>query len=168
MVFLGDSITQGYGVPADKCWATKCCNYFGNSVNMGRSGGTLPDDTSKQIAQILPFMKPKYVVVTIGTNGGNTAENLAEMIENIEQLGAIPIVNRIYRKSSSTTSVNDLIANLNVLSSRFDYATSTDNKLGSSQNTSLYLADKVHLNETGNQVVFERFIADCGFIDFLE
>lgn len=167
-VFLGDSITQGYGIPAGKCWATKCCDYFGNSVNMGRSGGTLPDDVSVQIAQLLPLMKPKYVVVTIGTNGGNTAENLAEMVTNIKNLGAVPIVNRIYRKSSSVTSVNSLIAALNELSSRFDYATSTDNKLGSSQNTSLYLADKVHLNEDGGQVVFERFIADCGFINFLK
>ena len=47
IVFLGDSITEGYGTKSEECWATLCCDYFGNSINMGRSGATLPVHTQK-------------------------------------------------------------------------------------------------------------------------
>lgn len=168
VVFIGDSITEGYGTKSDECWAVLCCDYFGNSVNMGRSGATLPVHSQKQIDELLPIVKPKYVVVTIGTNGGNTASNLAKMVESIKALNAVPIVNHIYRKTTDVTSVNNDIAALNTLGARFDYATSIDNDLTKAQDTSLFISDKLHLNVTGNKRVFERFIADCGFINFLK
>lgn len=168
IVFLGDSITEGYGTKSDECWAVLCCDYFGNSVNMGRSGATLPTHSQKQIDELLPVVKPKYVVVTIGTNGGNTSSNLAKMVESIKTLGAVPIVNYIYRKTSDVTSVNNDIAALNTLGARFDYATSIDNDLTKAQDTSLFISDKLHLNVAGNKKVFERFITDCGFINFLK
>lgn len=168
VVFIGDSITEGYGTKSDECWAVLCCDYFGNSVNMGRSGATLPVHSQKQIDELLPVVKPKYVVVTIGTNGGNTASNLATMVESIKALNAVPIVNYIYRKTGDVTSVNDMIAALNVMGSRFDYATSINNDLAQAQDTSLFISDKLHLNVTGNKKVFERFVADCGFINFLK
>ena len=168
IVFLGDSITEGYGTKSDECWATLCCDYFGNSVNMGRSGARLPTHTQKQIDELLPYVKPKYVVVTIGTNGDNTPARLTTMLESIDKLDAVPIVNHIYRKTSEVTSVNNDIAALNTITSRFDYATSIDNDLSKAQDTSLFISDKLHLNVTGNQKVFERFIADCGFINFLK
>ena len=173
IVFLGDSITEGYGTTSDECWATLCCDYFGNSINMGRSGARIPTHTQKQVDELLPFVKPKYVVVTIGTNDGTNA-TLAQyqtLIKSIENLNAIPIINYIYRKTSKsdTDYVNGLIAQLNILGARFDYATSVDNDLSKAQDLSLFLSsDKLHLNVTGNKKVFERFIADCGFINFLK
>lgn len=169
IVFLGDSITEGFGTKSDECWATLCCDYFGNSINMGRSGARLPQHTQIQINELLPFVKPKYVVVTIGTNGENTPERLNTMVDSIKKLNAIPIVNHIYRKTSSVVSVNNDIAALNLPSARFDYATSIDNDLNKGQNTSLFLSsDLLHLNIEGNKKVFERFIADCGYINFVK
>ena len=168
IVFLGDSITEGYGTKSEECWATLCCDYFGNSINMGRSGATLPVHTQKQIDELLPVVKPKYVVVTIGTNGGNTATNLVAMVESIKKLNATPIVNYIYRKTSDVTTVNDLIEELKVPGARFDYATSVNNNLSAAQDTSLFISDKLHLNVAGNKVVFNRFITDLGYINFLK
>lgn len=170
VVFLGDSITEGVGTPSDECWATMCCDYFGNSVNMGRSGGDLPTHTLRQVNELLPVIKPKYVVVTIGTNNpmNVTLEQYQTLIDSIKELNAVPIVNYIYRKTTKTDTdhVNGIIAQLNVLGARFDYATSVDNDLNKAQNTSLFISDKLHLNAAGDKAVFERFIADCGFISF--
>ena len=173
IVFLGDSITEGYGTTSDECWAVLCCEYFGNGVNMGRSGATLPAHTMKQIDELLPIVKPKYVVVTIGTNGGNTLELLKTMVDKIKALNATPIVNHIYRKTISVVDVNntieELISNYGILSSRFDYATSVDNDLSKAQDLTLFLSsDKLHLNIEGNKRVFDRFISDCGFINFVK
>lgn len=173
IVFLGDSITEGYGTRSDECWAVLCCDYFGNSINMGRSGATLPAHTMYQIDELLPVIKPKYVVVTIGTNGGNTAALLEQMVEKIQKLEAIPIINHIYRKTANITSVNDeinsVVEKYGLLTSRFDYATSVNNDLSSAQDLTLFLSsDKLHLNVEGNKRVFERFKSDCGYINFVK
>lgn len=173
IVFLGDSITEGYGTTSDECWATLCCDYFGNSVNMGRSGARIVMHTQKQVDELLPTVKPKYVVVTIGTNDAMniTLAQCQTLIKSIQDLNAIPIVNYIYRKTSKTDTdhVNSIIEQLNILGARFDYATSVDNDLSKAQDLSLFLSsDKLHLNVIGNKKVFERFIADCGFINFLK
>ena len=106
--------------------------------------------------------------MTIGTNGGNTATNLVAMVESIKKLNATPIVNYIYRKTSDVTTVNDLIEELKVPGARFDYATSVNNNLSAAQDTSLFISDKLHLNVAGNKVVFNRFITDLGYINFLK
>src|SRR3546814_1832044 len=41
-------------------------------------------------------------MVTIGTNGGNTEENLSELVEYIQSQGAIPILNNIPCNESGT------------------------------------------------------------------
>jgi hypothetical protein len=55
-----------------------------------------------------------------------------------------------------------------MLGARFDYATSIDNTLSKGQDASLFQDDELHPNDIGNQAIFERFIADCGFINFIK
>ena len=50
----------------------------------------------------LPYIDAKYVMVTIGTNGGNTEKNLTELVHYIREQGAIPILNNIPCNESGT------------------------------------------------------------------
>lgn len=172
MVFLGDSITQGYGVDYDKCWAKICCDYFGGgSFISARSGGTYVHMLQK-LKQELPTINPKYVVVTIGTNGGSNIENMNEIRALIEDMGATPIINCIYQKPSNSAgmdltarkALNNIILSLDVLTSRFDIATSNGYDINAGGNAEYFQSDNVHLSELGNKVVAERFITDMQLI----
>jgi len=60
----------------------------------------------------LERIKAKYVLVTIGSNGGNTEDNLSELVEYILLQGSIPILNNIPCNESGTQQeANRLIPN---------------------------------------------------------
>jgi len=171
MVFFGDSITEGYGSEPNLCWANKVAEYIGNSINAGRNGSEI-DLLIQQLTDMLPILKPEYTVVTIGTNNirrGNI-QNIKQKFENIIQIikdnNSIPIINTLCRQEQiydeDAKMVNNSILELHVLTSRFDIATSTNFDINDTQNTTLYLSDKLHLNLEGNDVIFKRFIEDIG------
>lgn len=114
VMFYGDSITEGEAYfPTDKFpkhWVQQIISKSTlKCVASGRGGGQISGVISR-IANELPFVKSKYVVVTIGTNGGNTEENLSQLIEYIISVGSIPILNHIPCNESGTqVAVNALI-----------------------------------------------------------
>lgn len=165
-VFLGDSITEGYGVPYSDCWAYKSGEWTGASyVIAGRSGCTI-DCLNRQADELLPYIKPKYVVITIGTNGGNTTNKLTTLIKKIKNTSATPILNYICMMPNSTSSqnVNNIIASLGELGARLDIATAVNNDITQGQNQSLFQSDKLHPNVLGHEKCFERFQIDCDFM----
>ncbi len=172
VAFVGDSITEGWGVLYKDTWANKCCQYFGNSVNMGRSGARLFAHTLDQLTDLLPVIKPKYVVVTIGTNESTktTAEHFSQLVDIIKSNKAIPVINYIFRKKSSidsqVTYINGLIKDLHVYGARFDLATSVNNDLTQLQDANLFQDDQLHPNKQGNEVIYQRFITDAHFMNF--
>lgn len=163
MVFIGDSLTAGFGVDFDNAWAKKCCDHYGNSFVSARSNGTITEMLGKIYE--LSVVKPRYVVVTIGTNGGDTTQNMMQLRDLIKGIGCVPIINCIPQKSgtgsiATTAAVNDIILSLGCLCSRFDYATSLDNDLSEGGNPAYYQSDGTHLNNDGNTAVYNRFLAD--------
>lgn len=162
-VFVGDSITQGSQVAFSDCWAKKAADYLGNSVTMGRGGGTI-DHVIDALQDIAYTMRPKYVFVTIGTNGGNTPSKLNQVLELIKGMGATPIVNCISMLQTSVSSINNQILDLPCLHIRFDIATAIGNNPPSGQNTSLFNSDLVHPNEQGHEAMFNAFLAAAGWI----
>ncbi|MDR1156565.1 MAG: alpha/beta hydrolase, partial [Bacteroidales bacterium] len=96
LLLYGDSITQpeAYfptaGFP--QAW-TQCIigRLNGNAMSSGRGGGTIAT-VLEYIKNELPYIRAQYVMVTIGTNGGNTEANLGELVEYIRAQGAIPIL----------------------------------------------------------------------------
>ncbi len=70
-------------------------------MSSGR-GGTTIKELTERIKNELPFLKAKYVMVTIGTNGGNTEKNLSELVEYIISTKSIPILNNIPSNESGT------------------------------------------------------------------
>ena len=94
LVFIGDSITQGWGGKGKGVWA----KFYGkrNAVNLGIGG----DRTQHVIWRLdngnLKNIHPKAAVIMIGTNnaGGNTSKEIAD--------GVTAIVKQIRTKSPKT------------------------------------------------------------------
>ncbi len=133
VLLYGDSITQPEGYyPTStfpESWTQLIIERLkGDAMSSGRGGGNIVM-LSEFIRNELPYIKAKYVVVTIGTNGGNTEENLTELVRYIRSQGAIPILNNIPCNESGTHISNNAIiervrSKEGVNGCRFDLATS--------------------------------------------
>lgn len=97
IVFLGDSITEGYGVSASECWVAAMP---GDTVNHGISGDTTAGMLRRFPAHVLRE-HPDYVVIMGGINDlsegrslQSVQQNLQVMYEKAEMrgIGAIPAV----------------------------------------------------------------------------
>ena len=135
LLMYGDSITEPESYfPANvfsKSWTQLIMqNARGESISSGRGGCTIIE-VLLRIKNELPFLKTKYVLVTIGTNGGNTFENLCELIEFIISQNSIPILNNIPCNESRTQIENNKLIEkvrqkYNINGIRFDLATALD------------------------------------------
>ncbi len=135
LLIYGDSISQpeGYFPSYDfsHAWTQLVIKKLnGNAMSSGRGGGTI-DLLLDYIRNELPFIKSEYVMVTIGTNGGNTADKLYKLVEYIREQGSIPILNNIPCNESGTQiEINRMIEivrhDLSVGGCRFDLATSVN------------------------------------------
>lgn len=133
LLLYGDSITEPdvYFPTQDfpLAWTQLIIrNVSGRAIGSGRNGCTI-DQVVERIKNELPYVKAKYVMVTIGTNGGNTEENLSELVEYILSQGSIPILNNIPCNESGTqVEVNRTIEKIrqkyNIKGCKFDIATS--------------------------------------------
>ncbi len=178
VLLYGDSITQpeGYFPTADfpEAWTQKIINRLkGNAMSSGRGGGTITM-VLDYIKNELPYIDAKYVMVTIGTNGGNTEENLTELVHYIREQGAIPILNNIPCNESGTQiDNNELIgkvrAKLGVNGCKFDLATSINGDGVEVDKSLMYWEDYSgswgwqvyhHPNEKGGKKMFERTLID--------
>lgn len=114
LLIYGDSITEPEGYfPADifdQSWVQLILKQVkGGAISSGR-GGTTINELLERIKNELPYVKSRYVMVTIGTNGGNTEKNLSELVEYIISQGAIPILNNIpSNEHNSQVEVNAVI-----------------------------------------------------------
>ena len=133
LLLYGDSITEPDGYfPSElfpQSWVQQIIRRVrGGAIASGR-GGTTINEVLKRIVNELPYLKAKYVMVTIGTNGGNTEENLSQLVEYILSQGAIPILNNIpCNESASQIAENALIERVRqkygIKGCKFDLATS--------------------------------------------
>jgi hypothetical protein len=178
LLIYGDSITQpeGYFPTADfpQAWTQLIISRLGgNAMSSGRGGGTI-HTLLEYIKNELPFIHTKYVMVTIGTNGGNTAENLTELVAYIKSQGAIPILNNIpCNKSGTQIENNKLIEKIRqeqaINGCLFDIATSLSNDEIKVDQSLMYWEDYSgsygwqiyhHPNEKGGKKMFERTLID--------
>lgn len=173
VLFVGDSITQGAHTDYDKTWSVMAGEYFGNCLTGGRGSGDVWCCLN-QVRSIVPVLKPKAVVVTIGTN--NTYEQMSEggfiglyrsIVNVIKGVGAIPIVNNIVACDSrinAVTEANNVITSVNEIGCRFDLATSINNVWADGQNNAYYYTDLVHLNDEGNELLYNIIINELGYL----
>lgn len=164
-VFVGDSITEGSKVSFEDTWTNKCIKCLESGLNCGRGGGKIAH-ALKIIKDIVPAVKPQYVIVTIGTNDPEiTAEKYIEIINEIKKYNSIPIINCIPVKvNSNIKPKNVIIVSLKIDGARFDRATSLNHDIING-NTDLFIPnDDTHPNALGHQAMFEQFFADLGWI----
>ena len=178
LLIYGDSITQpeGYFPTSDfpLSWTQLIINRLGgNAMSSGRGGGTI-HMLLEYIKNELPFLNTEYVMVTIGTNGGNTAENLTELVKYIKSQGAIPILNNIPCNESGTQIENNkLIEKIRqeqkINGALFDITTSLSNDGQQVDKSFMYWEDYSgsfgwqiyhHPNEKGGKKMFERTLID--------
>lgn len=175
LLIYGDSITQpeGYFPTADfpNAWTQRIISRLnGNAMSSGRDGRTIAT-VLEYIKNELLFVKAEYVMVTIGTNGGNTAANLSELVEYIQSQGAIPILNNIPCNESGTQiSVNQVIRQVRqkygIKGCLFDLVTSLNGDGQEVDKTTMYWENYGwgeiyhHPNPKGGQQMFERSLAD--------
>lgn len=175
LLIYGDSITEpeGYFPKADfpKSWTQLIINNMpGRAMSSGR-GGTTIHQVLERIKNELPYVKAKYVMVTIGTNGGNTEENLSELVTYIKSQGAIPILNNIPANESNThIEANVLIEKVRqkfgIKGCKFDLATSVNYDGNDVDRTTMYFEDydwgKIyhHPNVKGSELMYLRTLID--------
>lgn len=167
VLLLGDSITQGSRIVFENAWANKVIEYFGNSLQGGRGSGNIRNCINNA-RSLMPVIKPKVLVVTVGTN--NNTSVIAEQYLCFKALadyyGAILIVNTPWACDARAQCENmkNKILSLNLNTCRFDLATKIGNVDDGTQNKDLFASDYVHLNDEGNNVTYEYFINQFGYL----
>ncbi|NGM60921.1 SGNH/GDSL hydrolase family protein [Sphingobacterium sp. SGG-5] len=175
LLMYGDSITEpdGYYPSADfrQAWTQLVIKQLDGRAAASARGGTTILQILKRIKNELPYIKAKYVMVTIGTNGKNTEENLSELVEYIQSQGAIPLLNNIPANESGTQiPVNAMIEKVRkkygIKGCRFDLATSVHKDGLEVDKTAMYLEDYAHKqiyhhpNIKGAKLMFEQTLID--------
>lgn len=157
---FGDSITEGDKVMQGVTYGDLLKEHFGDSrvVTSGKSGDTA-DGVTTRIGNEIRLLKPKYVMVTIGTNGGLAKYQLLGILANIHAVGAIPIICVPPLGGTTVPSIRTLLAQYDFLSVRYDIATAVNNDVSQGQNSSIF-ADGLHPNATGHQAMFDRIKVD--------
>lgn len=177
-VFLGDSLTYGYGVKAKDNWVTLLKNHLNlNIINKGINGNTTSDMLYRFNDDVIN-KNPSSLFLMGGTNDLILNRDISSIIQNIEVIikealsynieiiiGIPPDIiaedaNRLfmacdnykYCESSLPILHKELIKLSNKYNLKYiDFYTIT-NKL---KNSSIYL-DGIHLNPTGQNIIFEE------------
>ena len=178
LLIYGDSITQPEGYFPTKDFPQACTQLViselgGNAISSGRGGARI-DMVLDYIKNELPFIRAKYVMVTIGTNGGNTEAKLTELVDYIKSQGATPILNNIPANESGTQLTENLLIEqvrqkTSVTGCRFELPTSINGDGKEVDKSTMYWEDYSgsygwqvyhHPNEKGGKKMFERTLLD--------
>ena len=178
VLIYGDSITQpeGYFPTKDfpKSWTQLIISKLnGEAMSSGRGGGTIAT-VLDYIRNELPYIKAKYVMVTIGANGGNTEDNLSQLVSYIMDHGSIPILNNTPSNESGTQVENNKLIDqvrckFGIKGCKFDLVTSINGDGKEVDKSMMYWEDYSnsygwqiyhHPNEKGGLKMFERTLAD--------
>lgn len=177
LLIYGDSVSQPEGYFPTKdfplAWTQRIIHRLdGDAISSGRGGGTI-HTVLEYIKNELPFVKVKYVMVTIGTNGGNTESNLSELVDYIKSQGCIPILNNIPSNESATQIENNKLIDqirrkYNIKGCRFDLVTSLASDGKEVDKSTMYWENYTngwgniyhHPNEKGGQKMYERTLVD--------
>ncbi|WP_183560697.1 SGNH/GDSL hydrolase family protein [Mucilaginibacter sp. SP1R1] len=152
--FIGDSITEGLVLGASwaNAWSYKLLAESSGFIT-GRPGGAI-DGLIKRIESEIYYLRPRYVNVMIGTNGGDTVDKLTFVCNRLIEIGCIPLLHSIpWSSTSNSATVNAMVetvkANLGINGAYFDIATSVGYN-NAVQDTTLFMGDVTHPNTAGN------------------
>ena len=152
---FGDSITEGWAAGVDG-WAHLVARHIGKAFCQvsGRDTSTIDDVTARVRAECASN-PPQYIMVTIGTNGGNTLAKLQSLIDLILSYNSIPILNHVSSPASANTLIDQAIASYPetfIGCCKMDEAVA----LGDSYSGT----DGTHPNATGHNLMYQQVIKD--------
>lgn len=172
-IITGDSITEGVILPnkADRYASILRTALNGDAMISAQAGNNI-DSVIAKIDTEFKYILPSYLIVTIGTNYGNTLIKLNLIKTRCDELGIKLILN--HNPAEGTTNehiaVNTQIDSIGVDGCKFDLATSiSNNPIGAldgsddRRNTSLYY-DIQHPNVAGNLAMYNRFKIDVSYL----
>lgn len=183
LLIYGDSITEGEAYwphdMFDKHWVQLLIRQMsGKALASGRSGGHFGDIYPRMQNEI-PYIKPKYVMITTGTNGATSVQYYTTMVQYIKSQGCIPILNHIpcYDNDGDTTGFRAVNENIDTVRSAeevtgvdFDLATSTAHDGQDVDTTAMWYEDYSstsgkhyyyhHPNVKGCAAMFQRILID--------
>lgn len=180
LYITGDSITEGDGtVGTANIWSRRICKEVENSLQAGRRAEQISSqsfDVNSSMSRLISevsVIKPKTVMITHGANFGLTQENANRTIEYLLNLGIESIYfNHCWRWKSAFEQSHpgkyEEYQNIyetcekkyNILTVRFDLATSINGNIENGTDESLY-HDNVHLNINGNDASYKQVHIDC-------
>jgi len=184
-IFIGDSLTFGYGVKKDKCWIELLKKYFLTSnldfsiTNKGINGNTTTDMLNR-FTEDVTIHNPKSIFIMGGTNDLLSNRPLSLVIDNMELM---------LKEAFSTTDnifigippriIKEDAYKLFMVSSNYDYCENNLPKLRIEliklcnkykikyvdfYNTTLNInpkeifLDGIHFNENGHDILSKEFI----------
>ena len=182
VVIYGDSITEGEAYwPAKTLyqhWVQLIVDKMkGRAVGSGRSGFGI-NQMFDWMQNEIPFIKPKYVMITIGTNGGVTQSKLEQIVDYIRNIGSEPIINHIPANInlggvSNHVAVNQIIdavrISKDVVGADFDIVTSIGGVPSNGVNTDMMWEEDYggqtgtvyhHPNELGSMAMYQKLLLD--------
>lgn len=171
IMIMGDSITEGTGVTSEsEAYAYMIASLFeANKVKVsGRANGQIKGVLSRFESECR-LLRPQYIFIMIGTNGGNTEDNLTELINKIYSINATPIIYHIPQKQdqenlkTNNTLIDTVAQKYNIRVIYADVATSINRDLNEGFDSSLF-SDTVHPNVEGNIRIVNQTKMDVQFL----
>lgn len=171
--FYGDSITEGNIVGAvnkTPYYRDRFANLIGEKLGKpyfvsARSAGGILGVLARIQTELLALL-PKYIFVTVGTNGNNTVANLNQLIDYCEGLGVKVILNLIPLYDGGTAGANAIIQNVvnarGLMCVQTNRATSVNGD-GVTKDNSKFANEGgvyIHPNEAGNLAIYKRALID--------
>lgn len=147
-------------------YAAKIKTALGGDCIIGAKGGETTGMLVSKISTYSQF-RPQYTLLAVGLNDtvfSAYQANIETLIQWCESIGSIPILTTITRNMSVDNlsfmrQVNAYVKSRGYL--YVDFATALSlNHDGETQNSSLFLSDKVHPNLDGHDDMFYKFVAD--------
>lgn len=172
VAFVGDSITEGYGMNAltgDSSFTNRFAELartaIGDCVISAASSGVI-DDVIEKFDSEFSIYKPKFIFVTIGTNGSVAMNSIAKytQIKNLcESNGIKLILNHIPAGGpNATIYFKEKNANIDAVSDdgvKFDIATAVNNDINNGGDSALF-TDGIHPNYNGSLKMYNRIKVD--------
>ena len=179
LAHIGDSLSESNG-RADEGntvginWIEQVMAEIDWDGSIVAQSGMQSNSVLNAINNEIKFMKPKYLSVMIGTNGGSTEDVLNQFIEFCNSNNIIPIINKIPVTEGreptdvrSSVYVNNLVQGLwnkySIKGAAMDVATSSGGNPANGYDPSCFVSDKIHTNQKGNNQMFEQFMQDVPY-----
>lgn len=168
LAIYGDSFVEGTTIMPniEQRYAAKVKESLNGDCIIGGKGGETTSGLLSKI-EIYSKFRPKYTLLAVGSNDtvfSDYKTNIESLIKWCENMESIPVLTTITRNMAHDNLTYLQQVNNYVRNSGYRYidfaAVMSESYDGETQNTDLFLPDKVHPNLAGHEIMYEKFIAD--------